>query len=159
MEKWWKENPISREDVIASSNEPDRLPEDWIDRVRFYTNLDPEKIPQAEKELTERFLENIPVHRDKRERNLGLIQNYIDTLYPDTLLVCGEGVSYIGNDKLLFEEKCPQYWELMRQTARRYREFGLWGTVVRTCCGPEDPVWYQWAEELKKVNEAFLKGE
>ena len=156
-DRWLRKDRVFKQEIIAASNDPARLPQDWIDRVWFYSNLDPARLPDAERELTERFLQDLDRYRDKRDRNLALIRDYMDNVYPNALVVCGEGVSYTGTDALQFEEKCPAYWDLLRETARRYREFGLWGSVVRTCCGPEDPVWYQYPEELLSVNRAFAE--
>ena len=157
-DRWLRKERISREDVIHSSNYPEKLPADWIDRVWFYGNLDTQKIPEAEQFLTENFLRNIEKHRDKLQRNMDLIRAHSENLFPDSLIVCGEGVSYIGSDELLFEEKCAEYWELLKEAALIYRAHGLWGAVVRTCCGPEDPVWNMCPEKLLEINDTFRYG-
>jgi hypothetical protein len=44
---------------------------------------------------------------------------------------------------------------VVEHAARAYREHGLWGSVARTCCGPEDPSWHEFPERLKRVNDVF----
>ena len=73
--------------------------------------------------------------------------------------VCGEGVSYIGHKELVWEEHSEIYWRLMEETILKYKEFGLWGTVIRTCCGPEDPCWNLCADKLRYLNDLFKSEE
>ena len=49
--------------------------------------------------------------------------------------------------------------ELVGEMLKTYREMGLWGSVVRTCCGPEDPCWTLCPERLLKMNRIFLGEE
>ena len=37
-----------------------------------------------------------------------------------------------------------------------YRDAGLWGTIVRTCSGPEDPSRNLCPEKLLRMNKIFL---
>ena len=82
-------------------------------------------------------------------------ENMKETL-PQVPVVCGEGVSYNGSYALLWEETSEVFWRLMADVMRDYREIGLWGTVIRTCCGPEDPVWTLCPEKLLELNRIFL---
>ncbi|MBO7341368.1 MAG: hypothetical protein J6U87_01670, partial [Clostridia bacterium] len=70
--------------------------------------------------------------------------------------VCGEGVAYSGGYDLVWEEKSEDYWTIIKEMMEGYRELGLWGTIVRTCCGPEDPVWHMCPDKLLQMNKIFL---
>ena len=85
-----------------------------------------------------------------------LMQN-LDNNLPSVPVVCGEGVSYCGGYNLIWEETSEEYWTLIREMMQTHREVGLWGTVIRTCCGPEDPVWNLCPEKLLEMNKIFLE--
>lgn len=76
---------------------------------------------------------------------------------PGCPAVCGEGVDYSGAKSLQWEEKSDRYWELIEYAVSRCRQAGMWGTVVRTCCGPEDPCWTLNADWLRRINAAFTE--
>lgn len=151
-----RENLITREDIVKTREGHYPAAEDWYDRYFVYANLDPEKAPLADAWLTERFLTQYDEFDALVTQRLKALLAHAQNHFPDVPLVCGEGVSYPGAYALLWEERCPQYWKLLESTARKYREAGLWGTVVRTCAGPEDPSWTMCASELRRVNEIFL---
>lgn len=71
-------------------------------------------------------------------------------------VVFGKGVTYSGGYKLLWEEKSEKYWIPVREMLEAYRGAGLWGTVVRTCSGPEDSVWHLYPEKFLEMNCFFL---
>ena len=71
-------------------------------------------------------------------------------------LVCGEGVSYICSKKILWEENSEEYWRFVKEGLDLYKKAGVWGTVIRTCCGPEDPCWELCADKLLELNRFFL---
>jgi len=79
-----------------------------------------------------------------------------DELFPGIPLILGEGVSYCADQRLRWEERSDAYWEVVEHAARAYREHGFWGAVVRTNSGPEDPVWHEYPERLRRVNAVFL---
>jgi hypothetical protein len=45
---------------------------------------------------------------------------------------------------------------VVEHAARAYRQHGLVGAVPRTNSGPEDPVWHEYPERLKRANAVFL---
>ncbi|MBQ4259934.1 MAG: hypothetical protein IJB84_06730, partial [Lachnospiraceae bacterium] len=51
-----------------------------------------------------------------------------------------------------------KFWDLMMHMARTFREFGMWGTILRTCCGPEDPIWNMCPDKIREFNNLFLNG-
>jgi len=38
-----------------------------------------------------------------------------------------------------------------------YKKAGVWGAVIRTCCGPEDPCWTLCKDKLTELNRFFLE--
>ena len=46
--------------------------------------------------------------------------------------------------------------ELVEKVVIAYRDIGMWGTVVRTCMGPEDAAWHRIPEKILRINRAFL---
>lgn len=144
-------------DVLDVVNYPDLFPNDWKRRIWFYKHLDPKKLNEADAFLNGRFLKDLEKHTDKLYANADSAESVINGYYDGCLAVCGEGVSYCGAYDLHWEENTSEYWELLKQMAVRYSKMGLWGSIVRTCCGPEDPVWHSHPERLLEINEAFLK--
>ena len=58
-------------------------------------------------------------------------------------------------EELLWEEHSELFWTLVNEVVEKYKNEGLWGTVVRTCLGPEDPSWYSIPDKILKVNNTF----
>lgn len=127
----------------------------WYDRMAKCNDLDLTKIPELEEHLTARLAE----HRDQfLERLDAFCKGYKKVMarFPGIPLVCGEGVTYCSVKELLWEEKSDEYWEIVKIAMMKYKELGLWGTVVKTCCGPEDPCWELCKDRLRELNEMFL---
>jgi len=135
-----------------------RIPaaDDWYERETLYNNLDRTKIPLMEKYLEEKLIEKYADYIKAVEENLENVRKNTSP-YPNVPIVCGEGVSYIGHKELIWEEKSETYWKLVEEVIRKYKEFGMWGTVVRTCMGPEDPSWDICADRIKRINRVFLE--
>ena len=76
--------------------------------------------------------------------------------FPRIPVVSGEGVTYCSSQKLLWEEKSEEYWDMVKYAMMRYKEIGLWGTLIKTCLGPEDPSWELCKDKIKELNEMFL---
>lgn len=151
-----KSERTSKEEIEAladSDNVPDY---GWYNRVYFHTNLDPEKIPLAEDKMINYLKENVEVFRKKLYNSVADLNRILENNFPTVPVVCGEGVTYSGGYNVLWEEKSQEYWELVKEMALVYREAGLWGTVVRTCSGPEDPAWNLCPERLLEINKIFL---
>jgi len=136
---------------------PETNDRDWHHRIAVHSNINPEKLPDLEAYLEENLQKNYTRYRDQAFEGLANIMK-IHTNYADIPVVCGEGVTYIGSKELLWEEHSETYWNLLEEVIRKYREAGLWGTVVRTCCGPEDPAWNLVPDKLLRINRAFLEG-
>ena len=156
---WLASERVSVEKLLSMINYPDLFPDDWKRMITFYGNLDASKIDEMNKALTEQFLRERESHEEKLHKNLASAKHHMDGIYRDCLCVCGEGVSYSGSYALVWEEYCPEYWELLRHTMLENRRLGLWGSVIRTCCGPEDPVWNSHPDKLRELNALFLHGE
>ena len=131
-------------------------PDGWYRRVWYYTNLDSEKIPMAELKMAEYLKEHVEEFREKFSFSLDHLKGNMENAFSGIPVVCGEGVTYSGGQKLLWEEKSEEYWTLVAEMMRAYRDAGLWGTIVRTCSGPEDPSWNLCPEMLLRMNKIFL---
>ena len=125
---------------------------DWYNRVALYNDMREEIIPQLESALEKYFSENKQRFIDKMENNL---RNAVASANGRPV-VCGEGVTYICSKLILWEEKSEKYWDLIKYTLSRYKEAGLWGTVIRTCMGPEDPSWDMCKDKITELNNFFL---
>ena len=132
---------------------------DWYHLSWFYINLDPDKIPEAEKMMTDALKMRMEEFRERFRASLDALKNNLDNNLPPVPVVCGEGVTYSGGYNLVWEEKSEEYWTLIKEVMEAYREMGLWGTVIRTCSGPEDPVWHMCPDKLLEMNKIFLGEE
>ena len=127
----------------------------WYRRIAYCNNLDNSKIQALNHYLTKRISEN----RDRYLENLdAFCDGYQKVMkrFPGIPVVCGEGVTYCSSQKLLWEEQSEEYWDLVKTAMMKYKKIGLWGTVIKTCCGPEDPCWELCKDRLKELNELFL---
>ncbi|MBQ4258881.1 MAG: hypothetical protein IJB84_01275 [Lachnospiraceae bacterium] len=158
-DRWLLPNRVSKEEVLSHTYYPELVTDDWVQHLWFYGNLDKSKISEIEELLAITFDEKEDFFYEKLHRNIERLQADINEVYPDTLLACGEGVSYNPSNEVLFEEKSEKYWKLMMYMAAKFREIGLWGTIVRTCCGPEDPVWNMCPDKIREFNHLFLYGD
>lgn len=150
---------VTMEELRAAADSEYLPGEGWYRRAWFYANLDPEKIPEAEKKMTDTLHEYMEDFRERFRGSLAILKNNLDHELPPVPVVCGEGVAYSGGYNLVWEEKSEDYWTIIREMMEGYREMGLWGTIVRTCCGPEDPVWNMCPEKLLEMNKIFLGEE
>lgn len=127
----------------------------WYDRIARCLDLDLSRLPALEEHLTERL-------SARRGEYLARLDAFCDGLrkvmerFPGIPVVCGEGVDYCSSQELLWEEKSEEYWELVKIAMTKYKELGLWGALIKTCCGPEDPSWTFCKDRLCELNEAFL---
>jgi hypothetical protein len=139
----------------VSESRRGRLPVDqgWYERVALFNDIDPGCIDKIEQALEQTFLENRERYAARREKILRFAKENAEGRMP---LVCGEGVSYIGSKQILWEEKSEAYWRFVKEGLALYKQAGVWGTVIRTCCGPEDPCWYACAKQLLELNTFFL---
>lgn len=148
----WFKHQVTEEMVMATR--AGRLPAapDWYERVTLYNDIDQLYLPEIEKALEQKFIETRRQYVEK-----------IDTALEQTIrnsnglpIVCGEGVSYICSKELLWEERSEAYWNIVKYGIKQYKKRGVWGTVIRTCCGPEDPCWYMCKDKLLELNQYFL---
>ena len=149
----WFEHKITPA-LVAKSREG-RLPVDqnWYDRIAKFNDIKPSCIPEIEEALEKVFLQNRERYAAHRERILSFAKENANDKMP---IVCGEGVSYICSKNILWEENSEEYWRFVKEGLDLYKKAGVWGTVIRTCCGPEDPCWELCADKLLKLNQFFL---
>ena len=150
----WFENKITP--VMVTASREGRLPVDqgWYDRIAKFNDVKPSSIPEIEKTLEQTFLKNRERYAARREKILRFAKENADGRMP---LVCGEGVSYICSKQILWEEHSEAYWDFVKEGLELYKKAGVWGAVIRTCCGPEDPCWELCAEKLLELNRFFLQ--
>jgi len=132
---------------------------EWIPRMVIYNSLDPEKIPELEQRIAERFEAGYADILLRLEEGVAGVIKIRDEVLPGVPLVMGEGTSCCTSEKLLFEEHSDKFWQLLEKQAAILRERGLWGTVVRTGSSPVDVSWDMRADSYRKVNRIFLNGE
>jgi len=113
-------------------------------------------MPELERRLQEHLEKNIDVYKQKATDAVEQAVKLRDELFPGIPLVLGEGASYCADHRLRWEERSDAYWEVVEHAARACREHVLWGAVARTNGGPEDPVWREYPERLRRVNAVFL---
>ncbi len=128
----------------------------WYRRIWLYRNLDPNAMPELERMLEENLQKHIDEYKQGATRAVEQAVRLRDELLPGVPLILGEGVSYCADHRLRWEERSDAYWEVVEHAARAYREHGLWGAVARTNSGPEDPVWHEYPERLRRVNAVFM---
>ncbi len=131
---------------------------DWNVRLQYCHDVDPLKIPAMEEYLENRLEEKWDEYVEALEKSCEGYQRIMDQ-FPGIPVLCGEGVTYCSSKRVLWEEKSDRFWAMVEKAMRRYKEIGLWGTVVKTCCGPEDPCWHLCKDRLRALNEAFLREE
>lgn len=130
---------------------------DWYGRILRYSGLKREMLPTLVERLENNLAENYEKYYEKAMTFLETLGKFREK-FPTVPVVCGEGVTYIPSKELLFEEQSEKFFELVEAVIRKYRENGMWGTVIRTCLGPEDPSWTILAERIRKINCDFLNG-
>ena len=147
--------PIPMEAVRASTKPGFPAAEDWYQRVWFYNNISDFERANAQANA---YLEE---HKDeilkKLKETVDHVRSNLDSALSGLPTVSGEGVSYSGSYHMIFEEYSETFWSIVSEMMKLYRSLGLWGTVVRTCCGPEDPVWYSHPEKLVEMNRIFTE--
>ena len=150
------ENPVPLDQIRKLRDGKTSAPEDWFRRVWLYGNMDLEKTGELDRRFAREFLRRDDEYRRNFAEVLEHVTAFRDWLCPGRPLVMGEGVTFCASPSFHWEERTPEYWEHLVWTSRLCRRSGLWGKVVRTCCGPEDPCWYETPEQLLRVNNAFL---
>ena len=151
-----RSDPIPMSDIKASTNEGFPAADDWYQRVWFYNNISPDKYAQANAQAKKYLCDNEGALLDKLRETVEHVKGNALGVFDGLPIVSGEGVSYCGSYKMDFEENTEAYWRIVAEMLRLYRELGLWGSVVRTCCGPEDPVWHSHPERILEMNRIFL---
>ncbi|MBO5884060.1 MAG: hypothetical protein J6Q78_06615 [Clostridia bacterium] len=149
----WFKGEITRE--IVKSSRAGRRPasDDWYVRVAQHNDIDYSYLDEIEKELEKHYIEN-------RDHYLALMRSALSNNIKAANgrpIVCGEGVSYICSKLILWEEHSESYWELIREMLETYKAAGIWGSVIRTCMGPEDPCWELNKDKILELNKFFLE--
>lgn len=127
----------------------------WHKRIAHYSGLKRDMIPTLESRLEKRLTRDYERYKNKAFAAVETVKKLREK-FPNVPIVSGEGATYIGSKELLWEEHSEILWKLLTEVAEKYREIGLWGTVVRTCLGPEDPAWNLVPDKILKVNKTFL---
>lgn len=149
----WFKGEITPEDVMRSREGRRPAAPDWYDRVALYNDMREEVIPEVEAALEEYFAAN-------KQRFIDRMESILRSAVAGASgrpVVCGEGVTYICSKFILWEEKSEGYWELVKYTLSKYKEAGLWGSVIRTCMGPEDPSWDLCKDKILELNRFLLE--
>lgn len=149
------EKPVSKVEIRVLADSDYFPDDDWYHRILYYTNLDPAKLPQAAEKITTYLREHIDEFRANFRNGMAKLENYLNNHLPQVSVICGEGVTYSSGNELVWEE----YWQMVREMMKAYRDLGLQGTVVRTCCGPEVPCWTLCPDKLLEMNNLFLYEE
>ena len=152
------EQVATPEDVIAAhtNRRPEVFEAGWYKRLSLYKGLKTDMIPTLEARLEEKLTADYEHYREKAFSFADTVKKVRD-INPDIRIVSGEGTTYIGSKELLWEEHSEIFWKLVEEVMKKYRETGLWGTVIRTCMGPEDPAWHLIPEKILKLNRIFLE--
>lgn len=151
----WFRNEITPEMVAASREGRLSVDQGWYNRVAKFNDIKPSCIAEIEESLEMVFLQNKEKYAAQREN---LLRVAVENAGGKMPIVCGEGVSYICSKKILWEEKSEEYWRFIKEGLELYKKAGVWGTVIRTCCGPEDPCWELCADKLSELNNFFLES-
>lgn len=156
---YFKENFTPFETVLNCRG--DRFPSSeggWFRRIWLYSNLDPNKLGDLEQKMERYFAENFDMYKQRIDKALDTAVAVRDKVLPGAPLLMGEGCSYIGSNFLQWEEKSERYWQLVEYAARQSRKHNIWGSVIRTCSGCEDPSWNLCKENYQKVNAILTEG-
>ena len=159
--RFLKKDRVHYEDVVRERSRFTKIRSgyDWIQRIMLFNSLDPEKMPELEKILSDKFDENQEKFITGLKNSVADVIKIRDEVLPGAPLVMGEGVSICTSEKLLFEEHSDKYWKMLEEQSLFLRESGVWGTVVRTASCPTDVSWNMREKSFRKVNELFLNGE
>ena len=130
--------------------------EDWFHRMAGFADLNEAAIPALEQHLTTRLDANRDAYIQRLLRFCEGCEK-IMAVHPGIRLVCGEGVTYCSSPVLHWEEKSDGYWELVSLAIEKYKALNFWGTIIKTCSGPEDPSWTLCKEKVRGLNLRFLE--
>ena len=147
---------LQKTDVMKTRD--GRIPalDGWYERIYKYNDLDINRIDELNCVLENLLEKEYDLYYQKMLEGLHNVKR-IMSAYENVPIVCGEGVSYIASKSLLWEENSKRYWKLLEDMVMAYKKEGIWGTVLRTCCGPEDPSWTLCKDKLKELNQLFLE--
>ncbi len=148
--------PVSIEAVRSCRTHLQHVEPSWPVRVWLYNSLDREKLPELERILDEHLTVNIDEYKKAVDDSIRTACETRSAIFPDIILVVGEGATYCAHRHMRWEEKSDAYWELVNYATRRLREEGYWGCVARTNSGPEDPAWIEFSERLRQATACFL---
>ncbi len=146
---------VTADDVRSAYTHPN-YSGDWVYRTRNCHDLNPAMVPEMEAFLEQKLADNWDSYMAALDKSVEGYRQIMEA-FPGIPVLCGEGVSYCSSKLVLWEEKSPLFWRMVETAMGKYKEAGLWGSVVKTCCGPEDPCWQLCKEQLRRVNEAFLR--
>ena len=149
----WFQNRVNAADVMTARANRRPVDPEWYERIAKHSDIRPECLPEIEAALEQKLTDMKEHYREELEERLREALTFAE----GRPLVCGEGVSYIASKEILWEERSEQYWVMVKYGLKRFKEAGVWGSVIRTCCGPEDPCWTLYADKLLELNRFFLE--
>ncbi len=152
---YWKKHPATIQDVINCRAGKRDVPKDWLRRMWFYYNLDPDKLPDLEPVFEQRLAADADHYRQRIAINVNQAVKFAAEHLPGAPLVMGEGGSFCATMDFLWEEHSDLYWDMLAENVRAHRDAGFWGTVIRTTLGPEDPAWDCRAADIRRINAMF----
>jgi hypothetical protein len=156
IRRFLRKDLVPFQTLVDCRGERPPIKHDWYRRIWLYRNLDPNAMPELERLLQENLENNIEHYKQKATDAAEQAVKLRDELFPGVPLILGEGASYCADSRLRWEERSDAYWEVVEHAARQWREHGFLGAVVRTNAGPEDPVWHEYPERLRRINAVFL---
>jgi hypothetical protein len=155
IRRFLRKDLIPFQAILDSRGRRPPIAADWYRRIWLYRNLDPNAMPELERQLQETLKSNIDHYKQKAINAAEQGVRLRDELFPGIPLILGEGASYCADSRLRWEERSDAYWEVVEHAARVWRSHGFLGAIVRTNAGPEDPVWHEYPERLQRVNAVF----
>jgi len=155
VRRFLRKDMIPFQAILDSRKGRPPIDANWYRRIWLYRNLDPNAMPELERLLQETLENNIDHYKQKATDAAEQAVTLRDELLPGIPLILGEGASYCADSRLRWEERSDAYWEVVEHAARVWRDHGCLGAVVRTNAGPEDPVWHEYPERLRRANAVF----
>lgn len=147
---------IIRFDEVRGAHFDKDIEDGWYRRVWLYNNVSKNKLKLLDEWLEKNLQKNYEEYKRKALEHVVAAIKTRNKHFPNVLLVMGEAASYCAHTGLRWEEKADKYWELLEYTANLVKRHDYWGYMLRTNSGPEDPVWHEFPDRLRYLNELFL---
>jgi len=156
LREFMRNKLVSFDEIFKSANCDASIETGWVKRVWLYYNTDKDKLNMLDDWFKQKFIETMDVYKEKVVTSFLKAMEVKTKHFPDIPLVIGESASYCAHVDFRWEEKSDEYWALNEFTTRLAKKNNYWGYMARTNSGPEDPVWHEFPERLRHINELFL---